>query len=513
MAAKRKETLSRKEWEVVRDLFARCAPLTPSDREALLAAETAGTPRLRKEVESLLAHGQVSDDFLGRPVLNRLAGAPPIPAAPTDPAASQVGKYRLLQRLGRGGTAEVFLANMTGPGAFDRLVAVKRFLPGLHEDPSQRQAFEEEARIGSRLNHPNIVHLYDFFEANGTYYLAMELVTGVTLGALAHRAKAAGVGITPEIGAMITSQIASALDYAHRFTDELTGQSLGLVHRDISPKNILISFQGEVKIVDFGITKTRDRVARTATGFLRGTLGYLSPEAASGQPVDGWSDLYAACLLLYELLRGAPLFSGEDPFALLREVQRGSLPRKRLADLAAPDKLKAVLAKGLSRSPDDRFPTGEALRAALAPCVGGVDSTGPIRGLSALVEPLFAEERAQHRRWIEDSRQFRIADASTSRTKTSPLPRLRLAWPGWAPYLIIALLLAVVASLVFLPRKAARKVPTAGPCQRDADRLCPGRVVGGGLFMCLRREMEKVTPDCRTYLQDLPVPKDLPQKP
>jgi hypothetical protein len=270
-------------------------------------------------------------------------------------AEERLGRFRLLERLAVGGTAEVFRARLLGQGG-ERPAVVKRILPQHIRDPRFRGMFEQEARLLVTLDHPNIVRLLDFGEVQGNLLLALEHVDGGDLGALMN-----GARLPPPLAAHIALEVARALDYVHRRTDE-QGQPLHIIHRDVSPQNVLLSTAGEVKLTDFGIAKSTQPRDRTATGVIKGKFAYLAPEQAlPGTPMDGRVDLFALGSVLYECLFGRPPFEGQT------EVE--TLERLRLAELVleegwlAPEDqpLVPILRRCLAREPADRYPSAGAL--------------------------------------------------------------------------------------------------------------------------------------------------------
>jgi serine/threonine protein kinase len=213
------------------------------------------------------------------------------------------GNYQLVKKLATGGMAEVWLAKQTGIEGFNRHVVVKRILPHLAEDPEFVHMFLNEAKIASRFNHPNIAQIYDLGEHGEQYFIAMEFIHGEDLGRVMRRAWSTGQWIARHISLRIVADSCQGLYYAHTRLDE-RGQPLRVVHRDISPQNILISFDGAVKVVDFGIAKASDQVSNTKSGAIKGKFAYMAPEQAAGKPLDARSDIFALGLVLYELITG-----------------------------------------------------------------------------------------------------------------------------------------------------------------------------------------------------------------
>jgi serine/threonine-protein kinase len=272
----------------------------------------------------------------------------------------------LLRRLATGGMAEIFHARKEGPEGFARDLVVKRILPHLAEDPQFTAMFLVEARIAARLTHPNVVQVYDFGEVDGIFYLVMELVRGIDLQGLTRRAmERTGRGIPPHHAAKILSFVCEGLAHAHAIT--VDGKPLGLVHRDITPSNVLVSFEGAVKVADFGIAKLQldgSRKELTQHGRVRGKYAYLSPEQARAKPLDGRSDLWNVGILLFEAVTGDYLYPHGNPVAAKHMSALGEIPDPSRIDLLPPE-LAAVVRRALRRSPDERYPDALSLRADL----------------------------------------------------------------------------------------------------------------------------------------------------
>ncbi|HZS35798.1 MAG TPA: protein kinase [Polyangia bacterium] len=269
------------------------------------------------------------------------------------------GNYRLLRRLARGGMAEVFLARHVGVEGFERRVAIKRILPHLSESEEFRDMFLDEARLAAQLTHPNIVHIYDFGKFDDYYFIAMEYVDGIDLGRLIRQAKARPVPF--EFAARILADVCSGLHYAHNVSDG-QGRKLNLVHRDVTPQNVLVTYDGVVKLVDFGIAKAAWSAGRTRPGVVKGKFAYMSPEQVQGRTLDGRSDLFSAAICLYELITGVPLYRRDDVNAAMREIRDGKpiVPEKFRADV--PDALTSILRRALATSRDQRYASAGAMQ-------------------------------------------------------------------------------------------------------------------------------------------------------
>jgi serine/threonine protein kinase len=277
----------------------------------------------------------------------------------------QLGRYQLMHRLAKGGMAELFLARAEGPGGFEKTLALKRILPSLAQDPSFVAMFLSEVKLASRLHHTNIVQIFDCGRAGGSYYLVMEYIDGPNLRGLARSASGQGVWIPLELCAWILAEACEGLAYAHEFCDPATRKPLKLVHRDISLDNILVSREGTVKVVDFGIAKAAGQVHRTKTGVVKGKLSYMAPEQLRGGALDRRVDVYALGIVLYELLTGRKPFDATQEASIARAILFEPLipAEKRRPDL--PKALQGILKRALARDRAQRYPDCRALQADL----------------------------------------------------------------------------------------------------------------------------------------------------
>jgi serine/threonine protein kinase len=277
----------------------------------------------------------------------------------------QVGRYRLISKLATGGMAEVFLARASWPMGFKKTLVLKRILPHLAGDPRFVEMFLSEARLASQLSHPHIVQIFEFGEDQGQYFLAMEYIDGPSLHVLIHRARKRGLALPPAVCARLVASACEALAFAHDFADLETGQPLGLVHRDISPDNILLSRQGNVKVMDFGVAKAAGQYHRTKTGIIKGKLPYMAPEQVRAQPLDRRVDVYALGAVLYELLTGSKPFHAPTEAALMRAILFDPLVPavERRPDL--PKALQEILHVALAREPERRYPDCTRFQTAL----------------------------------------------------------------------------------------------------------------------------------------------------
>ncbi|MBZ0116119.1 MAG: protein kinase, partial [Sandaracinaceae bacterium] len=270
------------------------------------------------------------------------------------------GPYTLLRRLAVGGMAEVYVAKTKGIGGFEKLVAIKVIHPRFSEDAHFVQMLVEEAKISVQLTHVNIAQTFDLGCIDDTYYIAMELIEGADTYRVQRRLEDRKIPMPLDIAAFIGAEVCNGLAYAHRKRDH-EGRPLGIVHRDISPQNVLVSYSGEVKLVDFGIAKAALRGGQTEVGVIKGKYYYMSPEQAWGDPVDGRTDIFATGILLHELLTGVMVYQEENVPALLDRVRKADVPspRKRRPDV--PPELEAIVMKAVAREPADRYPSAQAM--------------------------------------------------------------------------------------------------------------------------------------------------------
>ncbi len=284
--------------------------------------------------------------------------------ASARPAPLVLGPYELVPRLATGGMAEVYLARRAGPFGFQKRVAVKRILPQLASDPDFVSMFIDEARLSARLSHPNIVQVFDFGEQDGELYMAMEYIDGTNAARLIRAAALHDSEIPIDVCMHVALSVLRALDHAHSVKDD-EGKPLALVHRDVSPGNVLIDKSGAVKLTDFGIARAAEFERRTDVGQLKGKLGYMSPEQVTGRDLDPRSDIFTAAIVLAELVMRRPLFAGGIEIDVLMRIRDADLGQIDRSGDRVPDDLKAVLLRALARDRGQRFPSAAAFVDAL----------------------------------------------------------------------------------------------------------------------------------------------------
>jgi serine/threonine protein kinase len=273
------------------------------------------------------------------------------------------GRYELIERIDVGGMAEVFKAVQRGVAGFERPVAIKRILPSIAADPDIVRMFVEEAKLAVQLSHPAIAQVFDLGregqDDDAGWFIAMEYIDGQSLLALWERFTARQERIP--IGAVchLIERIADALDHAH-FAVDARGRPLGIIHRDVSPGNVLVSFDGEVKLIDFGLAKAKNRVSQTRDGIVKGKLAYLSPEQAHGQPIDHRSDLFSLGVCFWELLTGRRAFKRDDDRETVLAIRRGVVDRPS-RHATVPPALERIVMRALAVDPEQRYATGREL--------------------------------------------------------------------------------------------------------------------------------------------------------
>ena len=270
------------------------------------------------------------------------------------------GKYLLLERLAAGGMAEVYLSKSVGAGGIGKFVAIKRILPQYSDKEEFINMFKEEAKLVMNLNHGNIVSIFDFGIEKSQFFLVMEFVEGQNLRQILNHMKKIGKYFSLDQIVHVAKEVASGLDHAHRCIDASTGRLLNITHRDMSPQNIMVSFEGEVKVVDFGIAKAETQLENTRSGTIKGKFGYMSPEQAEGQIVDARTDIFSLGIVLWELLAQDRLFTAQNEHAVLKKIKECQIPPIRKLNPAVHPDLEKILLKALTRDRNLRYQTAEA---------------------------------------------------------------------------------------------------------------------------------------------------------
>lgn len=354
------------------------------------------------------------------------------PVLPHKDSGTTFGRYTLLCKLATGGMGELFVARQTGAGGFEKLVVIKRLLPHLAEDAHFVAMLLDEARIAARLSHPNVCQVYDLGEAEGHYYIAMEHLEGVPASMLLRRARRVGQRLEVGLAAAILRQTCDGLHHAHDLTDA-EGNSIGLVHRDVSPSNLFVTSTGLVKVLDFGVAKSQDALARTHTGALKGKYAYMSPEQVLGNPVDRRADVFSLGVVLFELLTAQRLFWRDSEYKMFQAIVEDPIPSLLELRPGLPPPVAHVALRALSRDPDRRFPSardmGEALDEAIGS--GGVWKTSQVADyLMQHFGKLVDERRRDVQTGVTEANRLRrartttgVGDPPAERTPAPPEPK------------------------------------------------------------------------------------------
>ena len=303
------------------------------------------------------------------------------------------GKYLLFNKIATGGMAELYRAKSTGVQGFEKLVAIKTILPHLTVEEILITSFIDEAKIAALLQHPNIVQIYDFGKIEGTYFIAMEYLLGKDLKFLLKKAKETNLPLSPEHALFIASRICAGLEYAHKLKD-FYGKPLNIIHRDISPQNIFITYDGQVKIIDFGIASTAMQNTTTQSGSIKGKVPYMSPEQALGEIIDLRTDLFAIGNILYEMTTGKMMFEG-DYFQVYAKVREADFEYPEIVNSSLPATLYAILDQALSKNSDDRHHSAGQMRADLEKCISELSYRPDDCTLSKYMHSLFKGEAGQ----------------------------------------------------------------------------------------------------------------------
>jgi len=301
------------------------------------------------------------------------------------------GKYLLLDRINIGGMAEVWRGKQFGASGFERLVAIKRILPNIAEDEEFISMFIDEAKISVQLTHANIAQIYDLGQIQSSYFIAMEYIPGKDMRAIFERCRKNREPAPIPLICYVTSKLCEGLDYAHRKKDGM-GRDMNIVHRDISPQNVLISYEGEVKVIDFGIAKAAGKATKTQAGILKGKFGYMSPEQIRGLPLDRRSDIFAIGVCLYEMLTGERLFVGDSDFSVLEKVRKADVLPPSTYNRRIPESLEQIVLRALAKDVDERYQYASELADDLQRFIITPESVFGRKDLMQYMKSTFAED-------------------------------------------------------------------------------------------------------------------------
>ncbi|MGM0595531.1 MAG: protein kinase domain-containing protein [Myxococcota bacterium] len=312
----------------------------------------------------------------------------------------EFGKYILLDRVAIGGMAEIFRAKVSGAAQFEKVMAIKRIHPNMSDDKEFINMFIDEAKIVGQLNQQNIAQIFELGRIEGHHFIAMEYIWGKDLLQILTKFKKAKAFMNAYQAAFVTKNICAALDYAHKKKNS-EGELMNIIHRDVSPQNILVSYNGEVKIIDFGIAKARNRSSHTAAGVLKGKFGYMSPEQVRGLPLDHRSDIFAIGTLLYEMLTSRPLFVGKSDLDVLEKVRNVEVPPPQKINPRIPDKLVEIINRALTKDVEERYQWASDLQDDLEMFLHSTDPVYSSKRLSMWMKKVFSDEMKKEQESLE----------------------------------------------------------------------------------------------------------------
>jgi len=373
------------------------------------------------------------------------------------------GKYLLLAKIASGGMAELFQGKIVSVKGFEKPVAIKKLLPHLTQDNNLVNMFVNEAKLAAFLTHQNIVQIYDLGSIEGTYFIAMEYLHGKDLRAMTNKARRREVPVPLEFALYIVSRICAGLEYAHKLKD-FQGNPLNIIHRDISPQNIIVTYEGEVKIVDFGIAKAATHSSETKVGIIKGKLAYMSPEQAAGKSVDHRSDIFSTGILLYELVTQRRMFEGTD-LEVLDRVRKGEFAAAEVVAPTLPGRILTILQRALAHDPDRRYQSCAEMLPDLEEGFSDFSVRPSAEILGHYMKGLFTEEMATELSALQEAQTqitpvedpgsvepTTVTGAAGTRERDATPERPR-RWLGiWAAAaLMLAMVLTVVVKQRFTP--------------------------------------------------------------
>lgn len=317
----------------------------------------------------------------------------------TEAASGALGKYRLIAELGHGGMAQVFLALARGPAGFNKLAVIKQIREQLADDPEFLTMFLDEARLAARLNHPNVVQTNEVGEDGKRYFICMEYLEGQPLNRIIQRLGREN-GLPLGVSLRILVEALAGLHHAHELTD-YDGTALQVVHRDVTPHNIFVTYAGQAKVVDFGIAKALSQSAETKAGVLKGKVAYMAPEQARGDKVDCRADIFSVGVIMWEALAGRRMFKGLTDVVIIQKIVNGQLQSPKSANPAVDEQLDAVCMKALAHNREDRYETAADFAAAIEKALEAMGDRSSLRDAGKTIQAAFEPERARIKALVE----------------------------------------------------------------------------------------------------------------
>jgi eukaryotic-like serine/threonine-protein kinase len=396
------------------------------------------------------------------------------------------GRYRLIALLATGGMAEIYLATQTGAGGFEKLVVIKRVLPNMERNKRLVGMILDEASIAARIVHKNVVQIFDVGQIEGRTFIAMEYLDGENLATVVDSSLRRGDGLPRDLAAGIIMQAAEGLHHAHTATDS-KGKHLGIVHRDVSPQNILVQYNGVVKLVDFGIARANQRITETRTGVLKGKLAYMSPEQVLGRELDGRSDVFSLGVVMWECLLGERLFAMDNDLATLEAITGSDVPSPLTVDPDMPEALCQIMLRALARDREARYQSAAEMRAAIRSYLKSTRAEADTAAISRFMQKLYTN-------WIRKKRD--IIDTIRSQAETSGRGADGNWWSNrWTILFGAVAVVAIVAGLAWSGWFTAREErrPAKAPASTGKSR-------NGGLTAGRRKKPVRQTKKIRPRL-------------
>ncbi len=307
------------------------------------------------------------------------------------------GKYTLIDRIAVGGMAEIFLARQAGLEGFEKTIVIKRIRPHLSKQESFVKMFLNEAKLAAQLNHPNIVQIYDLGKIHDTYFIAMEYIFGRDMRRVIPKAESMGIPFPMVYALKIASSVCEGLYFAHQKKD-VYGNPLNIVHRDVTPENIFVSFDGTVKILDFGIAKAANQIEQTRAGEIKGKISYMSPEQVVGKQLDARSDIFSLGVVLYEWITGFKLFTGDNEVAILKSISEGKIYAPSYFKADVPEAVERILMKALEKDRDKRYQSAWEMQYDIDQFLSEYEFTPSNIHLSNFLKQLFEDELEEERK-------------------------------------------------------------------------------------------------------------------
>jgi serine/threonine protein kinase len=388
----------------------------------------------------------------------------------TEISPIRFGKYLLLEKIAIGGMAELYRARITGTQGFEKIVVIKKLLPHLTDEVELVKAFVHEAKLAALLQHQNIVNIFDFGSMEGTYFIAMEHLFGKDLHLITEKSQEKKRSLSLDHALYIGAKICEGLDYAHQLKD-FHGHPLNIIHRDISPQNILVTYDGEVKIVDFGIAKAAGQNTKTREGVIKGKVSYMSPEQAAGQAIDKRSDIFSAGILLYEMVTGSRMFDG-DALQVLSKVREVQFQPSQEVAPELPPRVHEILERALAKDPAQRYQSCADMLSDVEECLYENDLRPTARSVAQYMKALFDQDIVNEERFMRETMQIDLHGGAESRPESEPQKRrvlektLRISLPDIkekvkkrrSRYAALAAVLALAVGLFFIFSHGSRPV-------------------------------------------------------